>query len=161
MPDPALEIEQLFAELSASMAFARRPEAIPGDLRLNWRLSALSLILDRARGRTLKLEHLHVLWWGMKNAETRSQFLRRLGGESSPTEMLVRYDPTLSLTVDLGLGAAVVERTTSGAIKLLPAGVHLAAVATETGALEVQRVFLERLPAHFTQSLLNEMMDWS
>ena len=153
------ELEHLFVALDANIGFASRPQAIPGDLRVRWRLSILCLMLEGARGKTLALPHLHVLWWATKSAETRQLFLRSIDGETRPGEVLVRFDPTLSTTVDLGLGCGLVTRTSAGGVKLTPLGASVASACTSAGILSAEQEFLTLIPHPITQALLNGVLN--
>lgn len=158
------EVEDLaafFADTRLSPNFTLRPRGIPGDLRLSWRLSVLCLILERGRSNALRPEHLHVLWWAIRSARTREQLLRWFEGQRDPDELLVRFDPSLTATVDLALGGGLATRQPSGTIQLTGAGKALVgAVGVAPDVLTVEREFLDALPRNLTQKQLRGLLEW-
>lgn len=154
-------LSDFFGGIESVPQFSKRKSNIPGDLRIVWRLNVLCLILERGRSNKLALEHLHVLWWAIRTGRNRNLFLRWLSGERRPDELLVRFDPSLSVTVDFALGQGLVELTSSRAIKLTVSGLAYAQVANETTqALEVERAFLEELPTNITGRQLQSLLEW-
>ena len=159
--DGASQLRAFFQTINATPEFSSRPTDIPGDLRISWRLSVLCLLLRRGRGNLLALEHLHVLWWAVRSEATRSLLLRRMSGEGRPDELLVRFDPSLTTTVDLALGAELVEVVAHGAVKLTATGLLFAdEVAIEPNVLVAEKRFLAELPARITQAQINEILEW-
>jgi hypothetical protein len=151
-----------FQELGARARFTRRSVDIPGDSRVAWRLSILCLLLQRGRSKTLALEHLHVLWWAVRSTESRSVFLRWFEGEKRPDEFLVRFDPSLTTTVDLAIGQRLAVTHPNGSVQLTAIGVDLAsAVAGDPDVLAVEKTFLSRLPVRITQREIQQLLEWS
>ena len=156
------ELRNFFADISATPQFTRRSTNIPGDFRIAWRLSVLCLLLRRGRANTLALEHLHVLWWSVRSEATRSLLLRWFKGEGRPDEMLVRFDPSLSVTLDLALGQHLAEITDSGAVRLTANGAALAdAVLVQDDALVEEKTFLSALPTNITQKQIQTLLEWT
>lgn len=156
------ELDKFFSSVSASPRFVKRAVNIPGEFRTAWRLSVLCLILSRGRARQLALDHLHVLWWAIRSSTSRALFLRWEAGEKSPEEIIVRFDPSLTTTVDLAIGQRLVERTSSGLIKLTSTGAAMAeSVASNRGVLEDEKEFLLSLPAKINQRQISELLEWA
>lgn len=156
------DLIQFFEEAQALPSFTRRAVSIPGDFRTAWRLSVLCLLVGRGRARSLALDHLHVLWWAIRSPDSRDLFLRWLGGEKSPDELLVRFDPSLTITVDLAQGAGLVSREASGTIRLTATGEALAASTDDEGTvLATEKMFLAALPQRITQRQIRELLEWS
>lgn len=154
-------LEELF-DSAPRAVFRQRNVAIPGDLRVVWRLSLLCLILQRFRGKKSALENLHTVWWAMRSDETRQLFLRWFEGDKRPDEIIVRFDPALSMTVDLALGSGLVSRTSTGAIALLPSGLALAVeLWSSEDLLAEEKTFISKLPRSLTQSALKELTEWN
>ena len=155
------ELSAFFADLAVVPRFTKRPTNIPGDFRTPWRLAVLCLILDRGRAKTLSLEHLHVLWWAVRSANTRELFLRWFRGQRRPDELLVRFDPSLTVTLDLALGQRLVDRTATNGVHLTPAGHELAEIVRkDKSALIAEREFLDALPSSINQKQLRALLEW-
>lgn len=155
-------LEELFGNLPRQIVFSSRPEAIPGDLRVPWRICTLCLILDKFRSGKARLEQLHIIWWAVRTKNNRDLFLRWFSDEKRPDEAIVRFDPSLSATVDLALGQQLVERSSSGAIGLTTSGKELArAIWQVDQVLPAEKEFLNKIPNKLTQRVMKEVPEWT
>lgn len=155
-------VRELFERLNGTVAFGRQPEAIPGDLRISWRLTILCVILNRCRGSKTNLQTLHVLWWATRSRTSRDLFVRWLEGDNRPDDLVVRFDPSLTVTIDLAFGAGLVTWDSGTSVVALTAqgkSVAEAAWSDETVVRE-ERAFFRRLPAHITQKSMRELLEW-
>jgi hypothetical protein len=156
----AEHLQDLMGDLSAGVVFSRRRDPIPGDLRLSWRLSMLCILLHKFWGSKTSLPCLHTMWWATRTSDTRELFLRWHEGRKRPDEILVRYDPSLTLTVDLAVGQELAAVSDAGAILLTPAGKRLAEkVWLEDEVLLAEKSFLLTLPT-LSQRSLGELTEW-
>ncbi|WP_406092975.1 hypothetical protein [Kitasatospora purpeofusca] len=151
-----------FSESEVSLAFTRRPDPIPGDLRLGWRISALALVLDKCRGRTANVEQIHLLIWALRSSNSRQLLKRWLAGEKSPDEFVVRYDPALSRTIAIAISSGIVQRGANHAISLTASGEALArSIWAEDQVLLKEKELLASVPGKITQKAIRELMAWS
>lgn len=104
MPD----LNQVSSNVSAVVQ--PRPTPLPCDLRPIWRIAALVLILNQCRQKRATIEQLHVMNWSIRSRKAQDQFLEYIQGRKSPNEVVVRYDPSLTRTIDFALGEGIVER---------------------------------------------------
>ncbi|WP_147233288.1 MULTISPECIES: hypothetical protein [Brevibacterium] len=156
------DLEDFFMSVPASPRFTKRSVSIPGDFRTSWRLSVLSLLLAKGRSKSLALPHLHVLWWAIRTSRSRSLFLKWFEGKKSPDELLVRFDPSLTVAVDLALGQGLAERTATGLIKLTETGSALAeSVKNDSSVLVTEKAFLANLPKSINQRRIRELLEWT
>ncbi|MFC3481886.1 hypothetical protein [Kocuria carniphila] len=154
-------LREFFEETTATPRFSRRAVSIPGDFRTAWRLSILCLLLQRGRANTLTLEHLHVLWWSIRTAKSRELLLRWFEGDRSPDELLVRFDPSLTVTVDLALGQGLVSLESNRSVRLANAGASLAkSIHEQEDLMIIEKTFLAALPAKITQRQVRELLEW-
>lgn len=155
-------LRELFETLDSPVAFQREPEAIPGDLRISWRLTILCLLLARCRGDKTNLQTLHVLWWASRSRASRDLFLRWLDGDTRPDDLVVRFDPSLTVTLDLALGAGLVTwQSSEPVVALSPEGKGLAETAwSDENVLRDQKAFLRLLPARITQKSMRGLLEW-
>jgi hypothetical protein len=154
-------LRELFGPDGPQVSFTRRPEAIPGDLRIAWRLTTLCLILSRTWGGKSNLATMNVLWWAIRSAEARELFLRWVRGEQSPEEVLVRYDPSFSATLDFAVGQGLVVVDEKFVIQLSKEGTKLAQTIWNTSeVLEEEKTFLQALPSRITQKSVKELVEW-
>ena len=93
--------------------FTPRARPISCELRPVWRIHALLLILDQCWGSQASMEQLHVLNWATRNRESRSAFLDFLKGKRTPSQTIVRHDPSLNRAVHFAFAEGLVERRES------------------------------------------------
>jgi len=154
------ELEELFSEVPGSLSFRARPDPIPGDLRLAWRLAALSLVLRRCRADTARAAQLHLLVSALRSPTIQGVILRSLSGGVTPNDFIVRFDPSLTRTLNLAVASGLVERTPSLAYKLLPKGSGLAeGVWADQSVMIEEKKFLDRLPRRITQTALRPVLE--
>lgn len=157
MSSPSI-IDSLFSSIERPISFQARPESIPGDLRLAWRLTALTIILHRSRADAAPLSQVSTLWWAMRSDSARERFLRWYRGEAAPDEVLVRYDPAVSMTVDLALGLKLVTRDRNGVLRLTAVGKATASRAWDAeDIMPYEKEFLRLLPARMTQAMVRDL----
>ena len=107
------------------------------------------------------MEGAHVLWWAIRSPRTRSLFLRWQRDLQTPDELLVRFDPTLTRTIDLAVGSQLVLIDTNSNLVLLPSGRNLAADAwAMDDVLELEKEFLSALPRRITQKSIQNLLEW-
>lgn len=76
--------------------------------------------------------------------------------------MLVRFDPSLSSTLDMAIGQGLAAMTDTGGVVLTPAGAAMAdAVLTQDEALVGEKAFLAALPSRITRSQIQSLLEWS
>lgn len=156
------DLIRFFSDVDSSPHFTARPIPIPGDSRIAWRLALLCILIRRGRANRLALEHLHVLWWAARSHEARETVVRRLGGNAEPDEFVVRYDPSLAVTLDLAIGQGLVTVAPSGLFELSTAGVSFADETMQLqGEFTTERSFVERLPRNLTQAQMKTLLELS
>lgn len=147
------------AELKADFVFQRRPVAIPGDLRVGWRIGLLVLLITGCckSGRT-SLTRLHVLSWGVRTKEGREVLIAAVTKELPPDALLVRFEPFLNRAIDFALGEGLINRTDGGRIEISDKGRALAAelAAVET-AYEPEKHFIAAVRFRVTEKLVEEI----
>jgi len=103
-------LQTLDEAFDVPFTFRRRPRSLPCSMRPGWRLHVLVLMLNQCRGGRASLEQLHVLNWAIRTEETRGLFLQFQQGARTPNQVIVRYDPSLSRTIDFALAEKLVVR---------------------------------------------------
>jgi hypothetical protein len=158
MPDELLEAT--FENIGKRPRLRTRPQAIPGDRRKLWRVSVVALLLRRGRSNSLTLEHLHVFWWAVRSPLTREQFQRWLIEGRKPDDLIVRFDPSLSYTLDLAHGFGLTAVTKTG-ITLTAKGLALSLkLDDDDEVLADLKEYLHFLPNKITQTQFRQILDW-
>lgn len=137
-----------------------RPQSIPGDRRKLWRVSVVTLLLRRGRANSMTLEHLHVFWWAVRSPLARAQFGRWLTDGRDPNDLIVRFDPSLSYTLDLAQGFGLTAATSRG-ITLTAKGLALASDLDDADDVFVEiKDYLHGLPNRITKAQFQRILDW-
>lgn len=146
-------------ELDVPFVFARRPTAVPGDLRPLWRMNLVVLLLRKCcRSNRSSFARLHVLSWACLSEENRSTLLRVLNKTEDFDALVVRVEPSLNRAVDYAIGEGLLRRVGGDKFELTPHGVTS---ADELSALEdclvPEKEFMTQLGKRVTETLVNEL----
>ncbi|WP_146758869.1 hypothetical protein [Micromonospora noduli] len=152
-------LEEAFASAEGSIRFTPRPDPIPGDLRLSWRLSALALVLERSRGKTASLEQVHFLTSAMRSEQMALMALRWFRGLRAPDDPIIRYDPSMSRTIGLAIASGLASWK-GASVSLTDEGIGLAAaIKSDDSVLKREKSFLSELPRAISQKSIREMLE--
>ncbi|MFB4298181.1 hypothetical protein [Actinomadura sp. NTSP31] len=153
------ELEQAFAEIDSRITFVRRPDPVPGDLRLGWRFSALVLILSRCRGNSATLQQTHFIGWALRSREARDVVRHVLRGDKQPEDLLVRYDPVFTRTIAIAEKESLIVRNTRQVLVLTLPGLLLAnKIWAREDIMVAEKEFLELFPRRMTQKYVRELI---
>lgn len=146
-------------------------------MRPGWRLHVLVLILNQCRGARANIEQLHVLNWSIRTVESRRLFLQFLQGKRAPNQVIVRYDPSLSRTIDFAFAEKLVLReehqpqlfdgsasrkTPPHRIALAERGVKLLQhIEGMEEAFVIEKEFLKQIGRKITQEQIAALFTWS
>lgn len=154
-------LDEAFGEVSNPIRFQHRPDPIPGDLRLSWRLPVLALVLDQCRGKTANLEQVHLLLWSLRSEAGRGLIVRWFAGDRRPDDPVVRYDPSLTRTIALAVAAGLVISNKNQTLTLSPQGRDVASSArSDPSVLVDEKRVLDRLPKGITQAKVRQLLEW-
>ncbi len=112
-----------------NFSFSPRPIPVPGDLRINWRIAVILLILRSSRSGKASLAKLYIVSDAVKSEKTRVHLTRLLAESLLPLEWVIRVEPALARAVDLLVGEGLARwSSVSGrmGIEATPVGVQLA-----------------------------------
>ncbi|MFF1423146.1 hypothetical protein [Streptomyces sp. NPDC058280] len=155
-------LQGFFASISNSVVFTRRPDPIPGDLRISWRLASLTLTLRRCRANTANIEQIHVLTWGLRSTQGRTAISEWFVNGRKPQDLVIRHDPSTSRTINLAIAAGLAKRNPNTSISLTSTGERWAnKLWSQKGVLVPEKRFLSTLPARITQKSVSDLLDWS
>ncbi|HUC91983.1 MAG TPA: hypothetical protein VMS09_08140 [Paenibacillus sp.] len=117
----------LFDFLDIPFTFQKRPVAIPADLRADWRIGILVLILNiSCRGSRASIIKLHVMNWAIRSNQGTELFLKLCAGQVSPESIIVRFEPWLNRAIDLALAEGILRRVDGDRVELTPSGTIMA-----------------------------------
>lgn len=139
-----------------SFRFRERPVPLPAPLRVFWRMVLLCLLLQEAsRSGTTSLRRLHVLNWALRSPSARRGLLAVVDGRRRPEDVIVRYDPTLSIVLDFAIAERLVERLTGSRLRLTARGARLIKQVVEDGTTLVEeRAFFSAIGKSITEAMV-------
>ena len=152
--------------LNSSISFTRRPEPIAGDLRPDWRISVLLIILKVAGFRgSSSLEKLYVLNWAIRNKSKMDSFIRMLNGNWSPEDVVVRCEPALIRAIQYAEAEHLIKSETlqngSYKVSLTDKGEvavdHILAIKE---CLKEEKSFLESIKSRVSQKSIDALFKW-
>jgi hypothetical protein len=109
--------------LDGPFELQKRPEPLPGDLRLAWGMALVVLLLGRSRGKQASLQKLHFLAHSARTRETRRDAERLFSGELSPAAFVVRFEPWLNRALAFSKAVGLVDLERGKTAKLTTEGV--------------------------------------
>jgi hypothetical protein len=153
-------------ETASSFTFTRRAYALPGDLRPDWRLSLLVLMLAKTgRGGTASLEKVHVLNWAVRTHAARKTFLRLLNGNGKPDDAVVRFDPALNRAIAFAAdeGLVILAAVPSGGMRVTLTSRGTEAAKQLEGVADCfieEREFFDGVRGRVSQERISELLNW-
>jgi len=140
---------------AAGMTFTRRPASVPPDLRPEWRIPLLLLLVHHCRGQLVSREQLHVLNSAVLSEGSRRALLAALDGRLLPQIPMVQFEPALERAVDRCIGLGLLRLTNNGRLQLTDVGESVvAAIQADDELFTLERRLLGALPRSLSQSAI-------
>jgi len=145
-----------------NFSFTPRPLPVPGDLRINWRVAVILLMLAGSRAKRASLAKLHVLNYAIRSDRARAQLSRILDGTEHALNWQMRVEPALGRALNFVVGEGFARWTPVAArtgLELTPAGLKAASKVTEAEDLLVEeRAFLETVGKRVTEDFVSRLL---
>lgn len=151
--------ERTGGRAGAGFTFHRRPTSVPPDIRPEWRLPLLLLMVQRCRNHMASREQLHVLNSAVLSAGSRRALLAALGGQISPRSPVLQFEPALDRAIDRALGLGLVVANPQGRIGLTDLGRSIAGAVESNAELFIEeRELLSSLPRSLSQATVRNAL---
>lgn len=156
----AEERDSLVAGIDRPFRFKRRPIPIVPELRPDWKMVALLLILHRSSiGGKSSLKRLHILNWAVRSTKHREQFESVRDHTSPLFGFQFRFEPALARAIDLSVGEGFVEWVGGDRLRITAKGRRwVEAIEEDESLFHDERDFLKRLGKRITESIAAEMI---
>jgi hypothetical protein len=157
---------RLGQDINIPFSFRRKPMPIAAELRPNWKVSMLLLILQiSSHGGKSSLKRLHLLNWATRSARFRLEFDQ---SRSNPLPLFgfnVRFEPAFSRAIDLAVGEQLVSWVGGNRLQLTPRGRRwVAEILEDESLMRPERDFLSRVGKSLTEPEAEQMLrskrDW-
>jgi hypothetical protein len=150
-------------KIGVPFSFTRRPRPIPPDLRPDWRVSVLLLIIYYSRGHKVSLRKLHVINWAIRSVDNREALLDYLINKTQSYGIVIRFEPGIIRAVDLAKGYKLVkmEYGTPSGIKLTAKGAEtVKKIDSLSDCFEKEREFLINIKPYVKEKDISVLLNW-
>jgi hypothetical protein len=154
------EEKTLTLEKAHSFRFKRRPMAIAAELRPDWKMGALLLILHlSSRGGKSSLRRLHILNWALRSPKNRAEFEQVREHQQALFSFQFRFEPALGRAINLAVGEKLVEWVGGDRLQITLKGKRwIAEITKDELVMYQEREFLNRIGKSITEPLATEMI---
>jgi hypothetical protein len=143
----------------AGFTFRRRPTSVPPDIRPEWRIPLLLLMIRSCRGQVASREQLHVLNSAILSAGSRHALLAAFGGQLAPRSPALQFEPAFDRALDRGLGLGLMTMNQQGRLQLTDLGRSIAAaVDADDRLFTAERELLASLPRSLSQAAVRNAL---
>jgi hypothetical protein len=143
----------------AGMTFRRRPTSVPPDIRPEWRVPLLLLMVHHCRGQIASREQLHVLNSAVLSAGSRRALLATFSGRLAPQTPIVQFEPALDRALDRCVGLGLLQANPNGRLQLTGLGeAVVGALDSDDGLFTRERELLASLPKSLSQAAIRNAL---
>ncbi|MCF7732256.1 MAG: hypothetical protein K9N23_11235 [Akkermansiaceae bacterium] len=151
--------------IHADFTFTVRSEPIPGELRPEWRITLILLMISKCGwGGSMSLKKSHLVCSAASSAESRELLLRMLNGDRHLDDIPLRIDPSLNRAIDYAIAEKLVAaevRSNTFVLKLLPKGIEIVSrLQSETECMSKEKEFAELLRGKVPNDKVEEILNW-
>lgn len=131
---------------------------MPGDLRINWGVTLILLVLASSRGQRCSLQKLHFLAHLSRTDQTRREALEVLDRTREPSALSVRIEPWVNraLAFAVAQGHAVMKDGKSAS--LTDEGKAMLDDLSAMAVLAEERAFLAKVGPRATEKVVDSIM---
>ena len=145
--------------LDVPFTFERKPDPIPGEMRPQWRIAVLLIILQASRGKKASLRKLHVLSWVVRNSQSRERFIRYVNGELASTDIIIRVDPGLNHALALARAERLIDIVSGKTASMTAKGQAFAQeILSYKDTLSEEKDFMDVIKPHIRESKIAELL---
>jgi hypothetical protein len=140
--------------------FTRRPMAIAAELRPDWKIGALLLILHlSSRAGKSSLRRLHILNWALRSAKNRAEFEQVRDHRQPLFSFQFRFEPALGRAINLAVGENYVDWVGGDRLQITAKGKRwMAEILKDETVMQEERDFLTRIGKDITETIATEMI---
>lgn len=144
---------------SPGFIFRRRPTSVPPDIRPEWRLPLLLMMVHSCRNQVASREQLHVLNSAVLSSGSRRALLAALGGRPAPRSPALQFEPAFDRAIDRALGLRVLTTNPQGRLMLTDLGRSIVgAIESDRELFSTERELLDSLPHSLSQTTVRKAL---
>lgn len=145
---------------SQSFRFTRRPMAIAAELRPDWKISAVLLILHlSSHSGKSSLRRLHILNWALRSSKNRAEFEQVREHQQPLFSFQFRFEPALGRAINLAVGEKLIEWVGGDRLQITAKGKRwVTEILKDEAVMQEERDFLKRIGKSITEPVATEMI---
>jgi hypothetical protein len=145
---------------SQSFRFTRRPMAIAAELRPDWKIGAVLLILHlSSHGGKSSLRRLHILNWALRSSKNRAEFEQVREHQQPLFSFQFRFEPALGRAINLAVGEKLIEWVGGDRLQITAKGKRwVTEILKDEAVMQEERDFLKRIGKSITEPVATEMI---
>ena len=145
--------------LSSPFIFTERPSAVPGDMRLSWRISICLLILNSSRSSKASLQKLLFLGHAIRTPQNRMNAAKALSGLSQYFAFIFRVEPTISRALDFARGSGLIRQIDGKSFQLTSDGIAaVKQISVDPELFRNEKAFLEEVRNLATEKRIMQIL---
>lgn len=146
-------------EPGPGVTFVRRPTSVPPDVRPEWKIPLLLIMIKKCRGAKASREQLHVLNTIFLNPNSYKSLIGELNGRPAPVFPIVQYEEAFDRALNWAEGFGLVTVTDSNRFELSELGDSIVtAINLNDSLFTSERMLLDALPNSLTQSSISQVL---
>lgn len=144
--------------LHNDIVFDSKPDAVPYNYRLSYKIAQLCLILLLCCGRQgCSLLKIQMISTSMYTKESKKSLLNFLDGNLS-LNTLVRFDPAVNRAVSFAQFYGLIRQQKNGLFRLAESGKKYAALIKQSGELMLDEIdFLSKISINLNEDMINSI----
>jgi hypothetical protein len=144
--------------LTDYIVFDSKPDAVPYQYRLSYKIALTCLIFGLTCGRSgCSLSKLHMIIVSMYSDKEKSNLLDYVDGKNNHYVVL-RYDPTINKSVDFMLAEKIIFQQGNGLFRLTQSGKSfLKNIIDDKNLLVNEKKFLKKLSNKLTEKIIDKI----
>ena len=143
-------------------SFTSRPIPVPGDLRINWRLAVILLMLGSSRSNKASLAKLHLLNDAVRSTQSLDRLKSILSESSGLLGWHMRVEPAFGRAIDFAVGEKLAEWTRTAqrsGLQLTKQGISAAAtIAKIDGVLTGEKEFFSGVAKQISEDFVTKVL---
>jgi hypothetical protein len=135
-----------------------RAQPVPGDLRINWGVALILLVLASSRGQRCSLQKLHFLAHLSRTSHTRTQTRQVLDRTRQPSTLSVRIEPWVNRALAFAVAEGYAVMKDGKAAALTDQGKAMVDDLSALSVLADERAFLATVGPRATERVVDLIM---
>ena len=144
--------------LTGAFTISDRAQPVPGDLRINWGVTLILLVLASSRGQRCSLQKLHFLAHLSRTDQTRREALEVLDRTREPSALSVRIEPWVNRALAFAVAQGPAVRKDGKSAALTDEGKAMLDDLSAMAVLAEERAFLAKVGPRATEKVVDSIM---